>query len=334
MDRHQRSGGGVNGSTVTREWWSLRRAAVAAVLLSVSIAVFFAVHEGPFELGDGTGAPGTGDILGSGAQPGPDWADLFNADGTLKDSDTDGIPDAREVFGGIAATFLADQTSQSGATDDTNFAQSNKNNDSISTWNWETGNNPPKDDLANVYAYASENSAGEVVIYTGLERLAPEGDSHVDFEFNQAAIGLDKTPPCGSDGTGGASDSDPCEFTGEKTVNDILVVMDFLNGGALGFVEVRRWDGTQYVLLETLGGEGCTGDNFICAFNNGGNIDGGPWPNYDRHGAVIAELEKNAFTEIGINVTQLLGGFVPCSVTITNMIPISAAENGVGTCRR
>jgi hypothetical protein len=32
--------------------------------------------------------------------------------------------------------------------------------------------------------------------------------------------------------------------------------MDFVQGGGIGTVEVREWNGTQYVPDETLGGQG------------------------------------------------------------------------------
>ncbi|MGH9798107.1 MAG: DUF7507 domain-containing protein, partial [Candidatus Polarisedimenticolia bacterium] len=297
----------------------VRFAVLAGVLLALSVVTYFAVHgDGLFELGDGTGAPGTADILADTTaplQPGPDWEDLFNADGSMKDGDNDGDPDFHELYGGVAASFIADDLSQAGQVDDTIFSQSNKNNHLISTWNWDTGNNPPKDDLVNVYSFARLNAFNELIIYAGLERLAEEGDSHVDFEFNQSDIGLDKEIPCGDDGSGGGADGPPCEFTGEKLVNDLLVVMDFENGGRLGFVEVRRWNGSDYVLIETLGGEGCTADDAICAFNNNVGVDGGPWTNFNRFGDVVTSLPPNAFTELGINVTKLFG-LTPCFGTI------------------
>src|SRR5436309_319205 len=59
-------------------------------------------------------------------------------------------------------------------------------------------------------------------------------------------------------------------------------------------------------------GAGCNAADTICGLNNAGpSDDGGPWPNYDNHGNVIATLEKNAFTEFGIDLTGLLGA-TPC----------------------
>jgi hypothetical protein len=299
-----------------------------------------------FELGDSSVTPGTADILGEeskappGAQSGPDWADIFDTNGNVV-----------SLFGGADAVFLGtnddspprpgDDLAVGGLVDQTIFASTNKNNDLISTWQWDTGNTPVKNDISNAYAYATlENSTDDLLIYVGLERLAPNGASHVDVEINQSEIGLDKDPPCGDDETDGVSDTEPCEFTGEKTVGDILVVMNFENGGALGFFEVRRWTGTEYALrfqkLPPNGGsaEGCNAppgatdvysngvfaSDSICMVNNTqppllADIQSGPWRSFDSHGNTITTLEDNAFTEMGINITEILGT-APCFNTI------------------
>lgn len=278
----------------------------------------------------------------------PDWAGLFDATGDVVDGDDDGVPapvdpdDGDDTVGNDdfeGTVFVIDERVNQGESDDTTFAggaASNKNNDAIADWNWYTGNVPPKDDLSNVYAYAARapgvdnNGDGldDLLVYVGIERIAPEGDSHLDIELNQGGIGLDKDPPCGNDRSAGTTDGKPCEFVGAKVgdgsgtgPDDALIVMDFENGGALGFVEFRRWTGSSYELVEDLTTEGCNAAfngivaDSMCAFNNGGAINGGPWPNYDRHGNELTNLDTNAFTEMGFNLSDLLGTD-PCINTI------------------
>jgi hypothetical protein len=274
---------------------------VLVLVLVIPLSLAFAVHnDGLFELGDSlpTPEPGSADIQGDDSIDGPDWEDIFDSNGDLKPAYSDSL----------TAVFIEDQRAYKGNVDDTTFTGS-KNDDLHSTWKWVTGNVPPKDDLSNVYMYATPNAEGELILYAGLERLDPGGDSHIDIEINQDPIGLDQEPPC-TDGT--------CSFTGEKTENDILVVMDFEKGGDLGFVEIHYWNGTQWVqksVVNNGSGEGCDDDDTVCAFNNGNEIPGGDWPSYDRQGNVITDLPKNAFTEMGINVTQLLGK-TPCFASV------------------
>jgi Prealbumin-like fold domain len=305
-------------------------AAVFVALLFMAGAAALAVDEGLFELGDGLGTPGSANILGSPTQPGPDWSDLFEPYSTAagvqwvpKDSNHDGTPDAVEIWGGLTAQFLKDQLAVSG-TDDTSFATSNKNDMLISDWEWGTGKVTPKDDISNAYAYAVIDPSfnpGHLIIYAGLERIKVQGDSHVDIELNQNKIGLDSPVPC---------PTNTCGFTGEKADGDILISMNFVQGGRLGDVEVRKWNTStsppEFDLVIELtpdasgSAEGCNTDggfppDSVCAFNNGSSINGGPWPNYNSSDEVIVNLPTNAFTEIGVDVTALLG-YTPCLSTI------------------
>jgi hypothetical protein len=279
----------------------LRSAFGAGGLLAVLIAVaaflvvsaVVAVHnKSDFEL--------EGDIA-DGAAAGPDWGSIFHANGDVADID-----------GGIAAGFIADDISPASANDDTVFtAGGTKNNQQPSEdWLWGTQSVPAKDDLSNVYAFGTLNAAGHLILYAGVERLAPEGASHIDIEFNSEAIALDEEPAC---------DNEPCAFLGDKITGDLLVAMEFGNGGALGELRVYQWNGANYVQVSGafVTGGGCNAQNGIaadsvCSFNNGGGVNGGPWVNYDRHGAEITDLEENAFTEFGVDVTAILHGQTPC----------------------
>src|SRR5262245_14730592 len=236
-----------------------RRLCVAAVgplvagTLLVAGGPVGAVHDDSlFELGP-TPAPPT-NIVGDGVVAnGPDWADIFNASGQV-------VPGALAQFGGAAASFEADENAAKGGTDRTTFSGaggSNKNNDPLGpedcvaqglpagcdSWHWDGGNVPAKDDLTNVYAYATFDSTGDLIIYAGFERMAPEGDSHIDVEFFQDPVALSELPPCNDPGP----DVTPCDFTGVRTVGDLIVSMDFVVGGGIGSVSIHEWNGTEYV---------------------------------------------------------------------------------------
>jgi hypothetical protein len=308
-----------------------RRFLAVPILLAACAALFWiagaqAVHDDNlFELGPSGTAPFTAttatNILGDGnTANGPDWADLFNASGGR-------VPGALSTFGGLADAFIGDPSSAGSATDPTTFSgfgTSNKNTDPVSTadctansypsctpWGWDPGQIPPKDDLTNVYAYeaiASANDpntgamkAGDLILYAGAEREDPSGDSHIDFEFFQNQVALCDTAGCTT-------------FTGTRKVGDIILSMDFLNGGALGSVVVHRFNGSTFDQVGSSTGVGCSSNDTLCAFNNEVAIDGGPWPNYDNHGNLITTLPKNAFTEIGVDLTNLIGAN-PCLST-------------------
>src|SRR6266540_1525158 len=178
----------VRVADASRDRHSVRRATYAALLIGVmalaaiSVPTTHAVHNDDlFELGPGTGEGGLTNILGdANALNGPDWADIFDGFGVYHPGG----------FGGLAGTFIKDDLSQSGFTDRSTFSGaggSNKNNDPIAppgdTWHWDTGNVPAKDDLVNVYAYATLSPGGDLIIYAGFERLDPSGDSHIEVEL-------------------------------------------------------------------------------------------------------------------------------------------------------
>ena len=295
----------------------------------IAAGVAQAVHDDNlFELGPAQNA----DILSDGnAANGPDWAATTTTPPNgIFDGNRD--PVGLEEFGGAAAAFLFDDTSQKGASDRTTFSGaggSNKNNDPISdadcaartppltgsacdTWHWDSGNVPAKDDLVNVYAYAKVNPAdGHLIIYSGFERLDPNGDSHIDIEFLKDQVNLDEAIPCNDPGP----DATPCSFTGIRSVGDTIVSMDFVQGGGIGSISVHEWDGTEYIQIGLSGGEGCNATDTICAFNNGSAINGGPWPNFDKTGNEITNIAPNGFTEFGVDVTALEGE-TPCVSTI------------------
>ncbi|MGD2159263.1 MAG: hypothetical protein PVG32_20470, partial [Anaerolineales bacterium] len=240
---------------------------ISALLLILTFTFAVAVHDdGLFELGDGGDPPnpGSADILGSGSQGGPDWADIF-----IYDTDAEKVITDFSAFPeGIAALFIADGLASKGETDPTTFTSSNKNNDPISDWIWGGGNVQSKADLSNIYAYAAVDRSGDLNLYFGLERLDPSGDSHIDIEINQSQIFTQ------TDGT----------FTSStwRQVNDLLLVMDFTKGGDLGLFEIRSWDGTEWVNgnNQSINGEGCYDGDTACAFNNNTEIEPGTWPSY------------------------------------------------------
>jgi len=287
---------------------------------------------------------------------GPDWADLFtgelNTDVDPTDIDrvfvvptpkdvvsgtpgnitpgSDGIPDFKN-YGGIFATFIGDQISAAGLDDETTTVSggSDTNNDLPTTYEWNTDSVPIKDDLTNLGCYARNNPANNhLIIYCGVERLNTDGDSHLDLEINQSPVGLDEEPPC---------DKLHCFFTGVRTTNDVLVSVDFTNGGDLGSLDVRKWttttapNGSWGDPLVELTGEGCnpafgtTDADSVCIFNNNANINGGPWPNFVKSSTPVANdtaangytggvIPRNALSEMGIDVTELLGQ-TPCFST-------------------
>jgi hypothetical protein len=131
----------------------------------------------------------------------------------------------------ISAVFIADPiatdtTACSG--DPTVVAGGAKNGDALNTITTTSGSVPGKDDLSNVYAVSHTRAdTGHPEMFFAAERLVNNGDSHIDFEFLQSSVGV--TAACSG------------SFTGNRTEGDLLVAVDFTNGGSLAGASVWQW---------------------------------------------------------------------------------------------
>jgi hypothetical protein len=169
---------------------------------------------------------------------------------------------------------------------------SDKNGDAITSWEYESNSVPnSKDDLTNVYAVAKKDGDNNI-FYFGFDRANTNGSSHFDFEFLKAPMGLQ---PTGEDSNGCPAG----HVTGSRTVGDILLSMNFENGGTVGIEDVRLWDGDSYEAVGNLTGK-------VGLFNNeNGPVACGDWRCRDATGGVITQLPANAFLEGYIDATAL-----------------------------
>ena len=131
----------------------------------------------------------------------------------------------------ISAVFISDpiatDTTSCGG-DPTVVGGGAKNGDAFNTITTTSGSVPGKDDLSNVYAVSHTRAdTGHPEMFFAAERLVNNGDSHIDFEFLQSSVGV--TAPCSG------------SFTGNRTEGDLLVAVDFTNGGSLAGASVWQW---------------------------------------------------------------------------------------------
>lgn len=132
----------------------------------------------------------------------------------------------------ISAVFLVDPLSGDnppcGPDDPTTLGGGQKNGDPITNYTYAHSKPPAKDDLSNIYAAVHTRSDnGHPEIYFASEKLTNNGDTHMDFEFMQSAVGL----------SGGCSG----RFTGHRTEGDLLVSVDFANGGSAPTASIHQW---------------------------------------------------------------------------------------------
>ncbi|HEU5004134.1 MAG TPA: hypothetical protein VFW71_15330 [Actinomycetota bacterium] len=212
------------------------------------------------------------------------------------------------------------------AADPTTFTGSNKNADPISSMTWGAGQVPAKSELSDVYA-VSHVSQTVNEIFFGAERVVNNGDSHVDFEFLQSPISTNAD-------SNGCAPAGGGTFSGHRTEGDLLVAVDFGNGGALGTVNIFRWQcgtaaGPDGVICDP---SVSTTANYVLAstsavsvqVNSGGPIECGGWACRDVNGNFTATLDTNEFLEGGIDLaaagfaTGCFSTFLPHTRTSTS----------------
>lgn len=200
-------------------------AALAAVGLMVGSTLAFHVGIGSvgFELDGNTD---------SGSAEGADWEDIFDATGATIGA----VPAA--VGAQLDADFVKDFVIGASGPDASYHEPSNKDDQPVFAAGgsevWGCGsvkNATDKDDILNAYAIAytgaaGTEDAGDLIVDFGVERFDDSGTAYLGFWLFQADVACDLA-------TG--------KFTGSKTNNDILLLVNFSNGGSVVKINALAW---------------------------------------------------------------------------------------------
>jgi len=277
---------------------------VAMVLLGVG-----------FGLASAQPRPGTpagfeidGNLLGG---PGSDWFPGAPGTGVIDPSTCAGIP-GKNAFLGRDAEWRTNV--------DTKFKTlSNKNNDNIAAdekpWNYSIiGGNPQKNDITEVFAHSRVDGAGDTWVILAASTRAPQGDNHTDFEFNQAGLRTTGTTDGLIIGNGPHNG---------RTIGDLLVSVDEVIGGRYPVPTIRRWNGTEFILVP----ESAWGGWFYAVHNSVSASM--PCGAVDRKGDLVYAYEPWQFIELAIN-TRLLqnpsfGGL--CGTRATVMVKTRSSHS-------
>ncbi|APG59408.1 HYR domain-containing protein [Christiangramia salexigens] len=104
--------------------------------------------------------------------------------------------------------------------------------DSPSEWKRTTQKAQGKGDINNAFYHIATDALGADWLFVGSDRRETTGTAYIDFEFYQKAIGEDPNDPTGFI-TGGQD--------GGRTVNDVLITLEYSNGGGTANVYVYLW---------------------------------------------------------------------------------------------
>jgi hypothetical protein len=240
-----------------------------------------------------------GNTLDASTTPGDDWATLY--------TDTN---DAGANFDGFA--FINDKSGTGGDTTYWTGGGSKDRND-IASWQFTSNDqSPDKNDIVN--AFAAIYRDGNDSLFFGADRFAVNGDAQMGFWFLS-------NPICLSGQTSGSivcPSNNPGKFLDPSTGaiahhanGDLLVLVNFNNGGTLGLAGVYEWQGgVNGAPVQVLVGTGadCKGVTSLdfCSTSNTGNLTSEPiWPYTGKNG--VTSYKTSAFIEGGINLAAIPG---------------------------
>ncbi len=296
-------------------WWlrvSYLAVALSVCLVSSSVALAqtapgTAIPDNPFEVHG---------LLYSGSAPaeyllGDSWAQGATFLGVLDD---DGEP-ALDLNGNLfRASRQVDENwgNMGHGFDSTLFAGGNKNDDLIGTgdvpWGWDVGGGgPQKNDITNAYFHTRVDPlTGDRWVFVAAETRSINGDSHVDFEFNQAGVvkvGTDSGELIGLGPDGG------------RTIDDFLITIDFEQGGEMPIANVRFWNGSFFDLVSFP--EAAFSATNLIDIPHGAN---GTWKHFSDDGAEVDILTRLQLVEGAANLTAMGIAVNPCATDATFMV--------------
>ncbi len=242
----------------------------------------------------------------------------------------------------VVDPISSDTTTACGAGDPTVLGGGLKNGAPISSFTFGTGSVPAKDDLGNIYAVSRIRADGHHELFFAAERLVNNGDSHMDFEFLQSTV----TRSAGCSGT----------FAGHRTEGDLLLAVDFTNGGALAGDSLYQWHCNAEPGPQPAVGTVCdpTGATPVPHYQlitplvgtlsflvNSATIDCGGWVCRDSITGNATTIAANDFMEGGIDLQVLpfngcFNSFLPHTRTaqsFTSELKDFAGPSAFHTCR-
>lgn len=254
--------------------WRRRRQARLGLLAAVCLALVAAMLAAPsasaavnsyFEL--------EGNALDDTATTPPDWGassgtnSIFTLNGTVGEPRTT-LP-TNFFDAGFTRDFIPGSTGDTSA-----YSGGGKDINNVSAWACKTeSNTTDKGDIQNAYtAVATDPTNGNLLLYFGMEKNAPNGNNNMGVWFLQDGS-------VGCDGTNVGGSGKP--FTGTHTDGDILLVAAFTNGGSTPTINAYKWQGGANGSLSgvqgTGGACGTAGSADLCAITNDTTNVTTPW---------------------------------------------------------
>ncbi|MGN6601192.1 MAG: hypothetical protein ACTHK8_02010 [Ginsengibacter sp.] len=182
------------------------------------------------------------------------------------------------------------------STNDNIFTNGSKFNDYVANLHWFSNSAPDKNDINVALYHVSRDSSNNQWIFISGDRLSTNGTSYIDFELLQGSITQN------SDGTFTGTPAPNKNSGGGRTENDIIISMEYTNGGSKPNVYIYQWKKSgntwsyqQVTPTDTLA------SNAFAETNRTGDLTNLPYTAFGK-----TTYPQYAFVEAGVNITYLL----------------------------
>ena len=200
------------------------------------------------------------------------------------------------------------------------FGGGDKWDGGLSTLTYGTGPVTGKDGIADAYLVSRSGSSGGAEVFMGAQRTIGNGDSHVDFQFLQDSVAT----------TGSCSGG----FTGSREQGDVMVSMDYVNGGGTQAPTIYQWTCTAQpsapgTKCDTTGTWVTTNVGSAAAQNsNSSDIPCGGWVCEGSSGP--SSIGASEFVEGAIDLGQLNNQHYTFGCTSSVLIETRTSQSGPG----
>ena len=176
------------------------------------------------------------------------------------------------------------------------FTNGSKFNDYVSDLKWFTNSAPDKNDINNAMYHVARASNNDQWIFISGDRLSTNGTSYIDFELSQGTITQNDNgtftgiPAAGKPSGGG------------RTENDIIISMEYINGGSKPNVYIYQWkkSGNTWS-YQQLTPSATLLANAFAETNRTGEETNLPYLAFGTN-----TYQQYAFVEAAVNISQLL----------------------------
>ncbi len=188
------------------------------------------------------------------------------------------------------------------------FSTGSKFNDNPNTWTWTTGSPPNKDDMNHALFHFATDPEGHTWFMGGGDRSGVNGTSYLDFELLQNRLTKNANGSFTSAGPDGG-----------RTVGDIVITVEYSNGGTNAQIIAYRWTQTSPGVFSYVVFTPPAGTTYAAS-----NINGPVSVPFGAFGSTT--YQQYAYAEAAFDINEIIPGLNNCIGAKTVLIKTKASD--------